>query len=1190
MADGPDDRGNADIGFDRLRLVVDSMCEGFGLLAPDFTILELNDEAMRLDTRSRAAIIGRSHWDVYPHTEHSEVGRHYKRAMAERVTVEFEHCYHWEDGRVMWLETRAFPTSDGNLAVFYRDITTRVLTDQQLRESEARFAAAVDAVDGVMWTNTADGEMRGPQPAWGALTGQSETDYRGFGWTQAVHPDDVAPTLKAWRAALAAGTPFVTEHRVRRHDGEWRLFAVRAVPVRDDAGAVTQWVGVHRDVTQNRTSDLRLTQLAETIDAVFYVHEFDERRISYVSRAYEQIWGRSRDELYADPRNFMKSVHRDDLPRLEAALREQAAGRSTPLEYRLRRDDGSERIISDRPFDAIEPVKGGRRVVGLATDITDIRRAQAAIEASAQTFASLVKSNPFGIYVIDADFKLFELSVGARPAFGNVEPLIGRDFAEIMSHLWPEPFASETIARFRHTLATGEPYANPRTVERRSDKDAVEAYDWRIERIVLPDGRFGVVCFFYDLSERERWSADLEASRARETRNASELEALYGEAPLGLAMIDADLRFVRINHALAEMNGFAPENHIGKSVWDLVPALRASAEPPLRQVLDTGEALRNVVVTGETAAQPGIVREWVEQFYPVRDDQGQVIGIGVVAEEVTERRRQEKALRDSEDELRCVLDQLFAFVGILTPDGKVAYANQTPLIAAGIDLATVAGRPFEDAPWWSYDPAVQDRLRTAIAEAATGKIVRYDVPVQLGGTLATIDFQLAPLRDHDGTITGLIPSGVVIEERVRAEAALYALTAELELQVERRTAALNAANAQLTAEIARREAAQEALLQSQKLEAMGRLVAGVSHDFNNILAGILSGVALLDKKVTDPVGRQVLEMSASAANRGAGLVRQLLAFARQQPLAAEVVDVAALLAEVRPLIDVSLPSGVMLTIDSADDCGAVLVDPAQMQSALLNLAINARDAMPDGGRLTLAAHCEPSPDRDKSGDHAFVVFRITDTGTGMSPEVLARVAEPFFTTKGVGKGTGLGVAMVHGFVTQSGGRMEIESKVGVGTTVKLLLPRSEPQATASGKEPDHAGSKPGRRILVVDDDRDLRGVTCATLIDLGHDVLAAEEAEVALTLLTSSPVDLVLTDVAMPNLDGVELARRIRERFDQLPILFMTGNADRRNLAKEIVLEKPFGATALTRAIEACIDGEREEGRRVSTNTIIGLP
>ena len=166
---------------------------------------------------------------------------------------------------------------------------------------------------------------------------------------------------------------------------------------------------------------------------------------------------------------------------------------------------------------------------------------------------------------------------------------------------------------------------------------------------------------------------------------------------------------------------------------------------------------------------------------------------------------------------------------------------------------------------------------------------------------------------------------------------------------------------QLTAEITRREAAQEALLQSQKLEAMGRLVAGVSHDFNNILAAVLSGMALLEKKISDPVGKQVLEMSTSAANRGADLVKQLLAFARQQPLAPQAVSVVALIEEVKPLIEISLPSGVCLKVDCSEECGSVLVDPAQLQSALLNLAVNARDAMPDGGTLALVAHCDPVP-------------------------------------------------------------------------------------------------------------------------------------------------------------------------------------------------------------------------------------
>ncbi len=399
-----------------------------------------------------------------------------------------------------------------------------------------------------------------------------------------------------------------------------------------------------------------------------------------------------------------------------------------------------------------------------------------------------------------------------------------------------------------------------------------------------------------------------------------------------------------------------------------------------------------------------------------------------------------------------------------------------------------------------------------------------------------------------------------------------ALTIDLECQIERRTAALNAANMQLTRAIAEREAAQDALVRSQKLEAMGRLVAGVSHDFNNILAAILSGLRLLERKVSDPVGKQIVEMSASAANRGAGLVRQLLAFSRQQPLTPVEVDVVGLLDEVKPLIAVSLPSGIILKIDYLDNCGSVLADPSQLQAALLNLAINAGDAMPDGGTLTLRAHCDPVQlNNTDSENHQFVTITVTDTGTGMTPEVLARVAEPFFTTKEVGKGTGLGVATVHGFVTQSGGQMKIESQVGVGTTVTLLLPRADRIARPPANDIPQFKTRESLRILVVDDDRDLRGLTSATLGDLGHAVFAAEDADVALALLDSTPMDLVITDLAMPKTDGMELARRTRAKDDRIPILFMTGNADRSVLAGEIVLEKPFDVSDLRTGVDAAM-------------------
>ena len=509
---------------DWLRIVMDSMHEGFGLLAPDFTILELNKEAMRIDERSREEVIGQSHWTAYPESEHSEVGKLYKKAMTERIPIALEHSYNWPDGRTSWFETRAFPVENGCLAVFFRDVTDRHLVSDLLVASEQRFKAAVTAIEGVLWTNSAAGEMVGEQSGWAALTGQSFNEYQGYGWSTAIHPEDAQPTIDAWQAAVASKTTFEFEHRVRRHDGQWRLCVVRAVPIVDNDGAIVEWVGIHRDITDTRADSLRLHQLAETIDAVFYVRELDEQRVAYVNRAYEQIWGKSRDELYADARSFMESVHPADRERVENAVRNQMDGTSVPIEYRLLRPDGSERVILDRPFDAVDPVSGSRRVVGLATDITEYRHAQALLERNAETFTNLVVSNPFGIYVVDADFKLIHVSHGARSVFAGIEPLIQRDFEEILRIIWTEPFASEAVAIFRRTLATGEPFVSPSTVEQRANIDEIEAYDWRTERIVLPNGQYGVVCYFYDLSEREAYEAKLTQALADKDLLAREID------------------------------------------------------------------------------------------------------------------------------------------------------------------------------------------------------------------------------------------------------------------------------------------------------------------------------------------------------------------------------------------------------------------------------------------------------------------------------------------------------------------------------------------------------------------------------------------------------------------------------------------------------------------------------------------
>ena len=486
----------------RLRSVLDGMSEGFALLSPEFIVLDLNAETLRLEARNREEIVGRSHWTLYPGSEEGPLGVLYKRAMRDRVEVGLEHRHVWTDGRVSWLEMRAFPTDDGNLAVFFRDVTERHVAEQRLRESAERFQGAVRAFADVLWTNDAEGRMTGEQPSWAALTGQSFEQYQGYGWAQAVHPDDAQPTIDAWKSAVQEQRLFVHEHRVRRHDGIWRRFAIRAVPVVNDDGSIREWVGVHSDITDLRESEVRFRQLAENIGAVFYIHEIDQPRISYVSPAYERIWQQPADELYADASAFMRVIHPDDRPMVEAALERQREGESTETRYRLVLPDGRVSHIHDRSFVTSDPDGNARRVVGIAEDVTVTTQARMQLAANAATFEMLVRNNPFGVYVVGSDFRLLHASIGTARAFAGIDPLIGRDVAEILRILWNEPFATELIDRFRHTLATGETYVSHRTVEQRHNIDQVDAYDWRIDRIGLPDGSLGVVCHFYDLTER----------------------------------------------------------------------------------------------------------------------------------------------------------------------------------------------------------------------------------------------------------------------------------------------------------------------------------------------------------------------------------------------------------------------------------------------------------------------------------------------------------------------------------------------------------------------------------------------------------------------------------------------------------------------------------------------------------------
>ena len=387
-------------------------------------------------------------------------------------------------------------------------------------------------------------------------------------------------------------------------------------------------------------------------------------------------------------------------------------------------------------------------------------------------------------------------------------------------------------------------------------------------------------------------------------------------------------------------------------------------------------------------------------------------------------------------------------------------------------------------------------------------------------------------------------------------------------------------------DVTERRQVEESLRQTQKLEVIGQLTGGVAHDFNNLLTAVLGNIELASLRTRDQSVLQVLRSAAAAAERGAKLTSQLLAFARKQHLAPKVVSLNELVSSMGDLLHQTI--GVTIRIETVleKDLWPVLIDPTQLELVLLNLAINSRDAMPHGGRLTVATRNigRSDPRRPAGlGPDDYVSISVGDTGSGMTQEVIAKAFEPFFTTKPIGQGTGLGLSQVLGFAHQSGGEVRINSRVGQGTTITILLPRSR-ESLAQVVDEDRPVSHDGRAatILVVDDDPAVRSLTVQALETLNYRVIEAENGRVALDLFQrKGNIDLALIDLVMPIMNGRQLATRIRAADPESALLFMTGYDDLSGsddpFAQEVVIKKPFKLVELAAAVEQAVHGRDGE-------------
>ncbi len=557
-----------------------------------------------------------------------------------------------------------------------------------------------------------------------------------------------------------------------------------------------------------------------------------------------------------------------------------------------------------------------------------------------------------------------------------------------------------------------------------------------------------------------------------------------------------------------------------------------------------------------------------------RDENGRAIRLVGAHSDVTEQVVADLALRQSEERFRNLADQLAELNATLAQRVEEKTRERDRIWNVSQDLLVVADR---NGVWRTVNPAWTKTLGWSEAELLNrtsewlehpddGGITRAHVK-KLGDSETTVKFE-SRFRHRDGSYRWLSWTGVSDKDRN------YAVARDV-------TAEKAAAE--------RLKATEEALLQSQKMEAVGQLTGGIAHDFNNLLTGIVGSLDLLQTRLdqgrTDNVARYI-DAAMTSANRAAALTHRLLAFARRQPLVPKSVDANQLVVSLEDLLRRTIGETIDLEIVASNDLWGTLCDPNQLESALLNLAINARDAMPDGGRLAIATanvrFDSVTADTPALSPGDYVSISVTDTGVGMSAEVAARAFDPFFTTKPIGQGTGLGLSMIYGFARQSNGHVTIDSKLGRGTSVKLYLPRhlgdvAAPHASAV-RAPELAFT--GETVLVVEDEPVVRGVILEMLGEQGYRTLEAVDGPSGLRILrTNERIDLLVTDVGLPGMNGRQVADQARETRPELKILFITGYAESVAISNGFLqpgmemITKPFDLDHLAQRIRAMISG-----------------
>jgi PAS domain S-box-containing protein len=1099
-------------------------------------------------------------WMKVIHPEDREqVWREVEKHRRERKSLDIEYRLITQDNITKWIKDKAIPALNEKGEIiridgFMEDITEHKRAEEALRESEERYRTILENIEDGYYEVDLPGNFTFFNDSLRQMLGYSKDEMIGMGNQRYTNPENRKKLFQAFNEVYRTGKPTKGfDWEVFRKDGTKLFGEVSVSLIKDSKGQPIGFRGIARDITQRKNTEEAL-RLSEKKYRELYQNLRDgsaavnmEGKIIEFNEAFHKMLGYEKEEIY-------KLTYEDITPKkwhsIETQfLRDQVfkKGYSDIYEKEYRKKDGTIFPVNLRTY-LIKDENG--TPVGMwafVRDISEQKQAEESLRSERQRLASLVENSPFGMVMIDQDGNFQYMN----PKF---EYLFGYDLTDVpdgktwFKKAYPDPtYRHDVISAWVNDLKSSKTGEKRSRIFKVTSKDGTEKIINFIP-VQLDTGENLMAC--EDITERKHAEVALEESEEK-------FRAMTVTAADAITVMDNQGCITYWNPSAEKMFGFSPQEVTGKELHLFLAPKRYH------------EAYKKGFSKFMTTGQGPAINNTLE-FIAIRKDgtefpmevstsafrlKGQWHAVGIIRD-ITERKRVEEALKKSEERLQELFNDAPVGYFEYDVDGRLTDVNRTELEMLGYSREEMIGQPA-----WKFvneeEIAHRQVLKKLAGISPPARGIERTYRRKNGTTFPTL-IEDRLLKDSEGKIIGIRSTIQDITDLKRAEKEMIVL--------------------------------EEQLRQSQKMEAIGQLAGGIAHDFNNLLTVMkgYSQLSLLDLTENDPLWGNIQEIQ-KATQRAADLTRQLLAFSRRQILDLKVLDLNTLLRDLNKMLRRIIGEDIELVTLLAEDLGRVRIDPGQFEQMILNLAVNARDAMPSGGKLTIET-ANIALDEEYAHAHisvqpgSYVQLSISDTGVGIPLDIKEKVFEPFFTTKEKGRGTGLGLSTVYGIVKQCEGNIWVYSEPGHGTTFKVYLPRVEEELDTALKTEETDSLPSGKEtVLLVEDDPLVRDLAHRLLTQQGYMVYQASNGEEGLRVAQNhagEKIHLLLTDVVMPQMGGKELAEKLKLSRPDIEVLYTSGYTDNAIVHHGVLesgthfLQKPFSHRTLSHKVREVLDRE----------------